>query len=105
MLAAGGSTVSFPILTALVLTPVLGAFIVALIGPKRTDLAKLFGLLASVVTGAMSVWMAVSFDTGVEYLQSFITPEALRVNYDAGLTAAFGRHSEGEKWRRRDGAL
>ncbi len=63
MLAAGGTTASFPILTALVLTPVLGALIVALIGPKRTDLAKLFGLLASVATGAMSVWMAVTFDT------------------------------------------
>ena len=34
---------------------------------------------------------AVSFDTGIEYLQSFITPEALRVNFDAGLTAALSQ--------------
>ena len=63
MLAAGGTNASFPILTALVLTPVLGALIVAVVSPKRADLAKLFGLLASVATGAMSVWMAVTFDT------------------------------------------
>jgi len=63
MLAAGGTNASFPILTALVLTPVLGALIVAVVSPKRADLAKLFGLLASVATGAMSVWMAATFDT------------------------------------------
>ena len=34
---------------------------------------------------------SVSFDTGIEYLQSFITPEALRVNFDAGLTATLSQ--------------
>lgn len=33
----------------------------------------------------------VSFDTGVEYLQSFIIPEAIRLNFDAGLTAALNQ--------------
>lgn len=33
----------------------------------------------------------VTFDTGVEYLQSFILPEALRLNFDAGLTAALNQ--------------
>lgn len=34
---------------------------------------------------------AVSFDTGVEYLQSVLAPDILRVNFDAGLTAALSQ--------------
>ena len=45
---------SFPILTVLVLVPVVGALAVALISQRRPELVKLVGLLASVVTGALS---------------------------------------------------
>jgi putative salt-induced outer membrane protein len=34
---------------------------------------------------------AVSFDTGIEYLQSVIDAKTLRVNFDAGLTAALSQ--------------
>jgi putative salt-induced outer membrane protein len=34
---------------------------------------------------------SVTFDTGIEYLQSVLLAKTLRVNYDAGLTAALGQ--------------
>ena len=64
MLASGGATVAFPILTALVVTPVLGALLVSLSSKRRPELAKMFGLLASVATGAMAIWMAATFERG-----------------------------------------
>jgi NADH-quinone oxidoreductase subunit M len=55
---------SFPILTALIAVPVAGAFLVALVSRRRPEITKLVALLASAVTGAMSVWLLVSFETG-----------------------------------------
>ena len=57
------SSAGFPILTALVLVPVAGALAVALTGKRRPELVKLIGLLASVFTAALSIWLMVKFDT------------------------------------------
>ncbi len=53
---------SFPILTALILAPVAGSLAVALVSGRRPELVKLVGLLASVFTAALSVWLLVEFD-------------------------------------------
>jgi NADH-quinone oxidoreductase subunit M len=58
-LGAGG----FPILTALVLVPVIGSVLVAVTTKRRPEFVKLIALLSSVFTGALSVWMLSSFDT------------------------------------------
>ena len=63
------SSAGFPILTALVLVPVAGALAVALTGKRRPELVKLIGLLASVFTAAMSIWLMVKFDTGNDGFQ------------------------------------
>ena len=63
------SSAGFPILTALVLVPVAGALAVALAGKRRPELVKLIGLLASVATAAMSIWLMVKFDTGNDGFQ------------------------------------
>ena len=54
----------FPILTALVLVPIVGAFAVAITGTRRPELVKLVALLFSVAVGAMSVWMMAQFERG-----------------------------------------
>ena len=55
---------SFPILTALVLVPVIGAVAVAVASKRRPEIVRLIGLLAAVVTFALSIWMLAAFETG-----------------------------------------
>ncbi|MDQ3738149.1 MAG: NADH-quinone oxidoreductase subunit M [Actinomycetota bacterium] len=60
---------SFPILTALIATPLAGAVLVMLANTRRPDVARLVGLLASVVTAALSVWLLATFESGTEGYQ------------------------------------
>jgi NADH-quinone oxidoreductase subunit M len=64
MLASEGAAIGFPILTVLVLTPVLGAFAILFTRRSRPEYAKLIALISSVGAGALSIWMMSSFDTG-----------------------------------------
>ena len=63
MLAAGGAAGAFPILSALIFVPMIGAVAILFTQKSRPEYAKLIALLASVVTAAMSVWLLASFDT------------------------------------------
>jgi len=67
-LAAAGA-VSFPVLPALILVPLLGALLVIVMPRRRPELLKLVAVSVSVVTGAMSVWLFTAFDTGVTGFQ------------------------------------
>jgi NADH-quinone oxidoreductase subunit M len=55
---------SFPILTALVLVPIIGAIVVALLPNRRHEYVKLAGLVFSVATGGMSLWLLGAFESG-----------------------------------------
>ncbi|CAB4367678.1 MAG: NADH-quinone oxidoreductase subunit M [Actinobacteria bacterium] len=52
---------SFPILTALILLPVLGAVLITVISNKHLELVKLIAMLFSVGVGGMSIWLLASF--------------------------------------------
>jgi NADH-quinone oxidoreductase subunit M len=52
---------SFPILTALILLPVLGAALITVISNKHLELVKLIAMLFSVGVGGMSIWLLASF--------------------------------------------
>ena len=54
----------FPILTALIVVPAVGAVATLVVSNRRPELVKLVALLASVVTGALSIWLLASFETG-----------------------------------------
>ncbi|MEY3054271.1 MAG: NADH-quinone oxidoreductase subunit M [Ilumatobacteraceae bacterium] len=62
--AGGGEVLSFPILTALVLVPLIGAVATLLTGARRPEVTKLVAVFSSVVTGGMSLWLLASFETG-----------------------------------------
>ena len=62
MLAASTSSLPFPILTSLVVVPLLGALLVVLLGRVRDEWSKLVALTASVTTGGLSIWMLQAFD-------------------------------------------
>ena len=59
-----GGAVAFPILTMLVLVPVVGAGAVAISSKRRPEIAKLIALMTSVGVGAMSIWLLSSFEMG-----------------------------------------
>ena len=62
--SAATSTVGFPILTMLILVPLLGSVGVALLSSRRPEWIKLTALVSSIATGAMSVWMLIKFSSG-----------------------------------------
>jgi NADH-quinone oxidoreductase subunit M len=63
---------SFPLLTTIVLLPVAGAVVVALVPRARVEAAKLVGLLAMLATAVLAVVMLVQFKAGAPGYQ-FIT--------------------------------
>ena len=60
---------SFPILSALVLTPAIGAVIVSAISKRRPELVKLAALAFSGITAAMSIWLPCTFKSGEAGMQ------------------------------------
>ena len=54
----------FPILTALIVVPAAGAILTLVVSRRRPEVVKLVALLASVLTGALSIWLLASFETG-----------------------------------------
>ena len=63
MLAASSSTIPFPVLTSLVVVPLVGAALVIFFGRIRQEWTKLTALLTSVATGAVSLWVLQAFDS------------------------------------------
>jgi NADH-quinone oxidoreductase subunit M len=63
ILASEGVSLPFPILTAIIFVPVLGAILVALSGRSRPEITKLIAVLSSVMTAGLSIWLLGAFDT------------------------------------------
>jgi len=61
---ASGDVLSFPILSALVILPLIGSIVVALLGKSRPEWIKLGALTSSVTTGALSLWLLGAFKSG-----------------------------------------
>jgi NADH-quinone oxidoreductase subunit M len=53
----------FPILSSMVVVPVVGALLVMVLSNRRPEWVKLAGLGSSIVTGALSIWTLASFET------------------------------------------
>ena len=64
MIAASTEVLSFPILSALVILPLVGAIVVSLLGKTRPEWMKLAAMTSSVATGAFSLWLLGEFKTG-----------------------------------------
>ena len=63
---------SFPLLTTLVVTPGVGALVVALLPSRRPEIVRLVGVLFAVLTGALSLYLVASFESGEAGFQ-FVT--------------------------------
>ena len=64
MIAVSTEVLSFPILSALVIMPLVGAIVVSLLGKTRPEWMKLAAMMSSVTTGAFSLWLLGEFKTG-----------------------------------------
>ncbi len=62
---------SFPILSALILLPILGAVLITIVSNKHLELVKLIAMLFSIGVGGMSIWLLASFhshDSGFQFV-------------------------------------
>jgi len=78
----------FPILTALVLVPMVGALAVILLSNRRPEWVKLVALLSSVLTGALSVWVLAAFhkaDSGFQFVTVHMWIEAWGISWHLGI--------------------
>ncbi len=64
LLASEAVASPFPLLTALVLLPLVGACVVAALPRRRPEITRLVGLLFTVGTGALSIYLLAKFRAG-----------------------------------------
>jgi len=64
LLLASVSGPDFPVLTAIVVLPLIGAALLTLLPATRPDLVKQVAVLISTAVGAMSIWVLIQFETG-----------------------------------------
>jgi NADH-quinone oxidoreductase subunit M len=69
MIAAGGTAVGFPLLTMLVVVPLVGSIAVALLSRRRAEWVKLTALVTSTLVGALSIWTVIEFPSGSDDFQ------------------------------------
>jgi NADH-quinone oxidoreductase subunit M len=58
------AALAFPILTSLVVLPILGALAVAILPRRRPELVRLVAIGTTVATAMLSIWLLVEFDQG-----------------------------------------
>ena len=59
---ADAASIDFPVLTTLIVLPVIGAVVCLLVSRSRPELVRQLALLFSGTTGAISVWVLVNFE-------------------------------------------
>src|SRR3954464_7298714 len=78
----------FPILTAIIVTPIIGALLVLITPARRPELAPAVGYIASVAPLGLAAWLLWDFQTGVRTFQ-FVEEnrwfDALGVGYIVGV--------------------
>ncbi len=85
--AATSTEVSFPVIPVLVLLPVVGAFVVALVPNSRIGLHKLMATVFTGITGALSVWVLTAFKSNGDYqfMSEKTWIESLGIQWLAGI--------------------
>ncbi|MFM1789781.1 MAG: NADH-quinone oxidoreductase subunit [Actinomycetota bacterium] len=81
-------TASFPVLSALILLPVLGSLVVALLSNRRPEYVKLAATLFSVGIGGMSIWLLASFHShegGFQFVSQHEWIKAWGISWHVGV--------------------
>ena len=78
----------FPILPALVFTPILGALAILVTSGRRAELHRLLAIATAVITGALSIWVLVAFDVddpSYQFVSKVTWVESLDINFHLGV--------------------
>ncbi len=87
-IAEGGAAVTFPLLTALIVIPAVGAAVVALLPRHQEGLIRLVGLLFSVAVGVVAAFIAIDFKSGADgfqFVQSYSWIKEFGVAWKLGI--------------------
>jgi NADH-quinone oxidoreductase subunit M len=87
-LAVETSAGGFPILTALVFVPLIGAIAILLTSRRRPELSKLIALVSSAMAAALSVWLLSSFDAedaGFQFVSKHTWIEQWGISWHLGV--------------------
>ena len=89
LLAATSSGVAFPILSAIVVAPMLGALLLLLLPDNRPEYFKQIAFLVSGAVAGMTAWVMVEFDKGAadqfQFVDSTTWIEGLGISWTLGL--------------------
>ncbi len=77
----------FPILSALIVTPALGALVIAILPNRRPEYVRIVGYLFSIATLALAIWLLCNFETraGYQFVESESWISNLGVHYKVGV--------------------
>jgi NADH-quinone oxidoreductase subunit M len=78
----------FPILSMLIVVPAAGAAIVTVLSKRRPEFMKLVAAIASIATGAMSVWLVAEFDrndAGFQFVSKHTWIEQWGISWHLGV--------------------
>ncbi len=87
-IASEGSEVSFPLLTSLIVIPVVGAALVAVLPRQQEALIRLVGLLFSVAAAVITGFIAIDFKAGADgfqFLQSYTWIKEFGISWKFGI--------------------
>lgn len=79
---------SFPILSAIILAPVVGAFIMLFIKEDDLKSLRLLALASASVSLALSLWIYIKYDQalgGLQFLEDIVWIESFGINYSLGV--------------------
>ncbi|MEI8285812.1 MAG: Fe-S-binding domain-containing protein, partial [Actinomycetes bacterium] len=86
--ATAATHVPFPILSALILVPVFGAVLIAVMSNRRPEWVKLTATLFAVATGGMSIWLLASFkshEAGFQFVSQHEWISAWGISWHLGI--------------------
>ncbi len=78
----------FPLLTSIVLLPLVGAALVALVPRRRVEVLRQVAVLVSVATGALTIYVLAAFDTaeaGFQFVTQQTWIESLGISWALGI--------------------
>ena len=82
------ASVPFPLLSMLIVVPLVGAIVVALVPKTRLEIVKILGLVFSAATLAVSVWMMTNFDkadSGYQFASKHAWIKQFGVSWNLGV--------------------
>jgi NADH-quinone oxidoreductase subunit M len=80
--------VSFDVLTTLIALPAVGALLIAVVSRRRPDVTRQLAVLFTLLTGVLSVWLLLEFESGsaqFQFTESYTWIDSMGVGWRVGV--------------------